>query len=144
MVRFCGILSVFLLFASTSFAGFGSYDSMYSRDSVVAPVQIKEKGIYNLVVSIQFLVEPYDQKVYDSDEYENFIKRLKVEWTGVTINQILQSKEQSVNDLAELKSNIENEIRKLADQLKPKYSVRNNVETVFSISSFFLLEPKTK
>jgi peptidoglycan hydrolase CwlO-like protein len=62
------------------------------------------------VISIQFLNEPFDKKPYDSDAYENFIRRLKVEWSGVALLQVLKTKEQSINDLAELKGNIENEV----------------------------------
>jgi hypothetical protein len=54
----------------------------------------------------------------------------------------LKAKEQSINDLAGLKGNIEAEIAKLADQLKKKYSLNKDVEVVFSLSNFFLLEPK--
>ena len=71
------LLIVFLL-SSNAFAGFSSYDRPYSSDSVIAPIQIKDKGMYNLVVAIQFLNEPYEQKVYESDEYENFLRRLKM------------------------------------------------------------------
>ena len=135
-------LLILLLFSSTA-SGFGSsYSSPYSGNSIVAPIQIKDKGMYNLVVSIQFLNEPYEQKVYESDEYESFIRRLKVEWSGVALLQILQAKEKSLNDLADLKGSIEAEIGKLADQLKNKYSLQSNMEVVFSLSNFFLLEPK--
>ena len=144
MVRSFSItLLIVLLLASNAFAGFSSsYSSPYSSDSVVAPIQIKDKGIYNLVISIQFLNEPYDKKMYESDAYENFIRRLKVEWSGIALLQILKAKEQSINDLAGLKGNIEAEIAKLADQLKKKYSLNKDVEVVFSLSNFFLLEPK--
>ena len=40
-------LLIVFLFASNALAGFGSYNSPYSSDSVVAPIQIKEKGLYN-------------------------------------------------------------------------------------------------
>lgn len=140
----CTILIV-LLVASNAFAGgFSSYEAPYSKDNVVAPIQIKDKGIYNLVVSIQFLNTPYDEKPYKSDAYEKFVKRLKVEWGGIAILQILKSKELSINDLANLKGSIETEISKLADQLKSKYALDKNVEVVFSISNLFLLEPKEK
>ncbi len=135
------LLIIFLL-ASNAVAGFGSYSSPYSSDGVVAPIQIMDKGIYNLVVAIQFLNEPYEQKVYESDEYKNFIRRLKVEWSGVALRHILKAEEQSINDLAVLKGDIEKEIEKLADQLKNKYSLQKEVEVVFSLSNFFLLEPK--
>jgi LPS O-antigen subunit length determinant protein (WzzB/FepE family) len=136
-------LLIVLLSALNALAGFGSsYSSTYSSDSVVAPIQIKDKGLYNLVLSIQFLNEPYDKKMYKSDEYENFIRRLKVEWSGVALLQILKAKETSVNDLAGLKGNIEAEIAKLVDQLKNTYAFEKNVEVVFSLSNFFLLEPK--
>ncbi len=138
------ILMVVLL-ASTAFAGFSSYsDSSNSSDTVIAPIQIKNKGMYNLVVSIQFLREPTEEKVYKSDPYEKFTRRLQVEWSGIAINQILKAKEQSINDLANLKANIEGEITKLANQLKNKYTVDKKVEVVFSVSNFFLLEPKDK
>jgi len=134
-----------VLSTSNAFAeGWSKYEAPYSKDNAIAPVQIKDKGIYNLVVSIQFLNTPYDEKTYKSDAYERFIKRLKVDWSGVAILQILKAKEMSVTDLASLKGNIEAEITKLADQLKSKYSLDKNVEVVFSISNFFLLEPKEK
>ena len=135
-------LLIVLFLASNAFAGFSSYNNPYSSDSVVAPIQIKDKGLYNLVVSIQFLREPYERKIYESDQYENFIERLKVEWSGVALLEVLEAKEQGINDLANLKGKIEAEVTKLADQLKPKYSLKNNVEVVFSLSNFFLIEPK--
>ena len=140
------IMIVFVvLFTSNAFAeGWSKYEAPYSKDNAIAPVQIKDKGIYNLVVSIQFLNTPYDEKTYKSDVYERFIKRLKVDWSSVAILQILKAKEMSITDLASLKGNIEAEITKLADQLKSKYSLDKNVEVVFSISNFFLLEPKEK
>ena len=92
---------------------------------------------------LQFLNKPYDQKTYDSDEYENFIRRLKVEWSGIALLEILKAKEQSINDLATLKGKIETEVTKFAEQLKAKYSLGKNVEVVFSISNFYLLEPKS-
>ncbi len=61
---------LFLLLAPNALAGFSSYDSPYSGDNIVASIQIKNKGIYNLVVSIQFLNEPYETKIYESDEKE--------------------------------------------------------------------------
>jgi hypothetical protein len=134
-----------VLFASNVFAeGWNKYEAPYSKENAVAPVQIKDKGIYNLVVSIQFLNTPYDEKPYKSDAYEKFIKRLKVDWSGVAILQILKAKEMSISDLSGLKSSIEAEIFKLADQLKSKYSLDKNVEVVFSVSNFLLLEPKEK
>ena len=135
-------LLVLLLSGSPAFASFGSFNNSFSRDSVVAPVQIKDKGIYNLVVSINFIHEPYEEKVYESDEYEDFINRLKVEWSGVVIRQILQTKELNVSDLAELEEKIEQAIHKLANKLKSKYSLQRNVEVVFSLSHFYLLKPK--
>lgn len=144
MIRSLSIaLLIVLLLASGALAGgFSSYNSHYSNDSVVAPIQIKDKGIYNLVISIQFLNEPYDRKMYKSEAYEKFIRRLKVEWSGVALLHVLKANEQGINDLVGLKGNIETEINKLAEQLKDKYSLDKNIEVVFSLSNFFLLEPK--
>jgi len=135
---------IVFLFTSNVLAGFSSYSDISSSDSVIAPIQIKNKGIYNLVVSIHFLNAPTEDKVYKSDPYEKFMRRLKVEWSGVALLQILKAKEQSINDLANLKANIEGEITNLANELKSKYSVDKNVEVVFSLSNFFLLEPRDK
>jgi hypothetical protein len=136
-------LLIVLLFATNALAGFSSYGSNpYSSDSVVAPIEIKGKGIYNLVISIQFLNEPYDSKIYESDAYKKFVIRLNVEWSGIALDQVLKAKEQNINDLVILKGNIESELTKRADQLKNKYSLDKNVEIVFSLSNFYLLEPK--
>ena len=142
---FYSMIVIAVLFTSNAFAeGWSKYEAPYSKDNAVAPVQIKDKGIYNLVVSIQFLNTPYDDKLYKSDAYERFIKRLRIDWSGVAILQILKANEMNVTDLAGLKGNIEAEISKLADQLKSKYSLDKNAEVVFSISNFFLLEPREK
>ena len=142
MVRsFFFAIMIVLLLAQGALAGFSSYNNPYSSDSVVAPIQIKDKGIYNLVVAIQFLNEPYDQKVYKSDEYADYIRRIKVEWSGIALSQILSTEEQSINDLVGLKSKIETKVSELADRLKKKYSLDGDVEVVFSLSNFFLLEP---
>ncbi len=134
-----------ILFASNAFAGLSSYsDSLERSDTVIAPIQIKNKGLYNLVISIHFLGAPSEDKVYKSDPYEKFMRRLQVEWSGVAIHQVLKAKEQNINDLANLKANIEGEITKLANQLKNKYLVERNAEVVFSLSNFFLLEPKER
>ena len=144
MTRSMTIALVFLLMATNAFAGFSSYRNPYNSDSVIAPIQIKDKGLYNLVVSIQFLNEPYDRKPYNSDEYGKFIRRLSVEWSGVALFQILKAPEQNINDLAELKQKIEKEISKLSDSIKQRYKLDHNVEVIFSISNFFLIEPKEK
>ena len=135
-------LFVVVLLASNAFAGFGSYYSNpQSGSSIVAAIQIKDKGIYNLVVSVRFLREPYDNKIYTSDGYEKLIERLEVEWSEVALQQVLQAKELNINDLVNLKANIEKEIAKLADELKSSYSLDKNTEVVFSLANFFLLEP---
>ena len=134
------IISFFLV--SNSLASFSLYTDPYSRDSVIAPIQIKDKGVYNLVISIHFLNEPYDKKPYVSDEYENLISRLNVEWSGVALLQVLKTNELSINELASLKVNIETEIAQLIERLKPNYSLKKDVEVIFSLSNFFLIEPK--
>ena len=133
---------IFVSSASSSFAGFSSYKNPYNNDSVIAPVQIKDNGLYNLVISIQFLNEPYERKPYESDEYKKFIRRLSVEWSGVALLKVLQAQEQSLNDLATLKSIIEKEVEILADKLKPKYSLDRKTEVVFALSNFFLIKPE--
>lgn len=138
------VLFVLLTISSNSLASFSSYDNPYSSDSVVAPIQIKDKGIYNIVISIKFLKEPYDNKTYKSDAYENLLKRLNIEWSGVALFQVLKSNEIGVTELVGLKNDIESEIKKLADELKSKYSLEKNAEVVFSLSNFYLLEPKNK
>ena len=119
-----------------------SYDNPYSYDSVITPIHIENEGIYNLVVSVQFMNEPYEKKIYESDEYRNYIRRLSVEWSGVAVDQVLNNKIQTLEGLAKLKASVENGVRKLAESLKSKYSLDQNVEVVFSISNFYLLDPK--
>jgi hypothetical protein len=135
-------LLIILIFSSMLYAGFGSYDNPYSSDSVVAPIQIKDKGIYNLVVSVQFMNKPYDKKIYESDEYEKYLQRLKVEWSGVALAEMLNAKEQGINDLVTLKVSIENVITNLAEKLKSRYSMPKDVEVVFALANFYIIEPK--
>lgn len=139
-------LFALILFSSNALAGFYFSDSGYSREAgtVVAAVEIKDKGIYNLVVTIQFLRKPQDTKIYKSDEYEKLVDRLLVESRGITLQTILEQKDLSVSDFAVLKKSIESDIENLATQLKKKIIPEQETEVAFSISDFFLLEPIEK
>ncbi len=138
------LVFLMLLFSSNTFAGL--YSSGYSREqgTLVAAVEIEGKGIFNLIISVHFLRKPQDKKVFSSNAYEHLIDRLMVEWRKVALEKVLSANVLKVTDLAALKNSIETEIEKLASQLKNKLLPEQNVEVVFSISDFYLLEPKDK
>lgn len=145
MTRILTIVSlIFFLCAGNGYAGL--YSSGYNREggTVIAAVQIKEKGIYNLIVNIQFLHRPQKGKIYSSDEYEKLIDRLLVESRGIALHKILENTELALGDLLELKNAIETGIEKLATQLKKKLLPDQDVEVVFAISDIYLLEPADK
>jgi hypothetical protein len=132
---------ILLVFSSCALAGY--YKSGFGTDgNVVAAVEIEGKGIYNLIVSIQFLNQPYDKRDYTSDDYQELLKRLAVEWRGVALKTILEKNRYKISELPELKISIENEIDHLIRSAKKKHSVREDVEVVYAISSYYLLEPK--
>ncbi|MCP4748244.1 MAG: hypothetical protein GY874_19225 [Desulfobacteraceae bacterium] len=138
------IFSFLLLMLSTSTASAGLYYSGHSTEpgTVTAAVEIKDKGLYNLVVTLQFLRTPNkDKKIYRSDEYEKLVDRLLVESRGIALQKILERKELTIGDLAGLKKAIETDIETLAAQLKMKILPHKDVEVIFSISDFFLLQP---
>jgi hypothetical protein len=139
---FVVIATLFLLTTSNSFAGFSSYNSYDTSGSIVASVEIENKGIYNLITSIQFLRKPQDRKIFGTDEYEYLINQLSVEARGVILQEILQAKTIKVTDFAALKSSIENEIRNLIANTKKKHGVSAGTEVIFSLGNFYLLETK--
>lgn len=143
MVRKILFLLLFGMIISThALAGLESlYDHPYGSGSVIAPVKIKGEKIYNLVVSVEFLNEPYERSVYKSKAYEKLIQRLKVEWSGRAVQKILLAKQQNLDDLSSLKKIIEKEIFSLSEKLKDDYGIEKTAEVVFSITHFFLLEP---
>jgi hypothetical protein len=144
MIRnLCVALTVILLITSNSYAGF--YSS-YSRESgsIVAAVEIKDHGIYNLIISANPLSKPQDKKIYKSDAYEELMDRLRAEWRGIALQKVLESKELRIADHVHLKNSIQTEITALAERLKKKLLPEPNVEVVFSISNFYLLEPKDR
>jgi len=146
MVRLLSItLLIVSLLAPNSFAGISKgYGYPLSSDLSVAPIKISGKGIYNLVISINLLQRPQDRKIYRTDAYREALNRLQVEWSGIALQKILEAQEVSIEDLPKLKKTIESEIINLANNIKQKYSLEESVELVFSISNFFLLEPKVK
>ena len=99
-----------MLITSNSYAGF--YSSSYSRESgsIVAAVQIKDEGIYNLIISANFLRKPQDKKIYKSDAYEKLMDMLQVEWRGIAFQKALESKELKISGPIHLKNNIHSEI----------------------------------
>ena len=141
------VVAVIFLLSSNALAGLGSlYSSQYSHEqgTVIGAVEIEGKGIYNLIVSAYFLRRPQDKKVFKSDAYEKFIDRLMVEWRGVALQKVLEAKTLKISDLASLKKVIETDLEKLATELKNKLLPGQDVEVVYSISNFFLLEPIDK
>ena len=139
------IVSILLALCSSNAAA-SFYSSGYSREAgtVIAAVQLKEKGIYNLVVTVQFLRKPQNSKIYKSDEYEKLVDRLLVESRGIALQRILERKELSLSDFSELKKSQETDIGNLATKLKKKFLPEKDIEVVFSILDFFLLEPTDK
>ena len=142
MIKSSLIATILILVASTNAFGGSFYSSSYdSRGTVVASVEIEDKGIYNLVVSIQFLNKPYDKREYESDSYEELINRLSIEWRGVALKKILESNKYKVSDLKTLEASVESEVHKLIKLSKQKHGLSQGIEVIFSISSFYLIEP---
>ena len=135
-----------LVFGSNAFAGFdsGFFSTGYTggEGSVIAAVEIKDKGLFNLIVSIQFLRKPRESKIYKSDEYEQLIDRLLIESRGIALQKMLEAKDLKLTDLAQLKNTIEAEISNKITELKNRYVPGKDVEVVFSLSNFFLMEPR--
>jgi hypothetical protein len=90
---------------------------------------------------MHFLRKPQDSKIYKSDEYDKFVDRLLIESRGIALKKILDRKELAVSDFHDLEKDIETDIGKLASQLKKNLLPNQNIEVVFSISDFYLLEP---
>jgi hypothetical protein len=141
---FLAIATLFLLSASNSFAGISSYNSFDTSGSIVAAVEIENKGIYNIITSIQFLRKPQDKKIYGTDEYEFMISQLSIEARGVILQKILEAKTIKITDFASLKNSIEKEISGLIEKTKKKHGVALDTEVVFSIGNFYVLEPKSE
>ena len=139
------VLSIIILMSLNASAG-SLYSSQYSRDqgTIVGAVEIEGKGIYNLVISVNFLRRPQDMKIFKSKEYDRLIDRLSVEWRGVALQRVLETEKMKITDLAPLKKAIESDIDKLKTDLRNRLLHDQNAEIVFSLSDFFLLEPIDK
>lgn len=137
------IIFIFALFilSSSAFAGLG-YKSRSSSSGIAVPIKLNNDEIYNLVVNVEFLSEPYDSKPYDSDEYEKLIERLEVEWSGIAIQVILDSPSIEMAELSQAKKKLELKIDQLVVATKKKYEIRQNIEVVYSIYSFYLVKPE--
>lgn len=97
------LIAVLFLYVPKSFAGLYSSGYSHEEGTVIAAVQIKEKGLYNLVATIQFLHRPQNKKIYSSNEYEKLIDRLLVESRGLSLQLILENNDLSLSDLSGLK-----------------------------------------
>ena len=125
----------------TTIAHSGSFKSSYgynSRSHVIASVEIIDKGIYNLVVSVNFSNRPRTTKAYKKDIYEPLIERLQVEWPGIAMKIILKSNSYKVSDFSALENEISLAIDDLIKSTKAIYDVSEDTEVIYSISSFYL------
>ena len=149
MARFFYVLPILILFLGfNAMAGMvpGTCSSRCERDAgtVAAAIQLADQGVYNLFVSVRFLRKPYEKMVYNSEDYRYLMDRVMVGWRGVALKVILESKALAVTDLIGLKNDIETEIERFVDREKEKTFPGKNVAVVFSLSDFFVMEPKEK
>ena len=131
-----------LLFASTSFAGMYSASADSNNSRIIAAIEIEDVGIMNLIVSVEFLTKPQDSKIYESDEYGKLLQRIQVEWKSAALQKILESRRLRRSDLVMLKNSIHSEIEILIKRLKKEILPGTDVEVIFAISNFYLLEPR--
>jgi hypothetical protein len=139
MVKSAIFTALILLLTTNAFGGL-SYSSYDSRGSVIATVEIEGKGIYNLVLSIQFLNEPYDKREYTSDAYEELINSLSVEWRGVALKAVLEDNKYNVADLSALEVKVNAAVQDLIKTSKKKHGINNNIEVVYSITSLYIVD----
>ena len=132
---------VFLFLSSGAIAGF-DYHPMPGSTSVVAPVWVEGEGLFNLVVSLDFLGRPADTKVYGSDSYTQLISHLSVRWRSLALDEILAVGTIEKGGLADLKKEIESAVDKLVDDESIKLMGDQKVEVVYSLTHFMLLEPR--
>ena len=139
------IFSLALLFFTISNANAGlSYSSSDSRGSIIAAVEIEGQGIYNLVLSVQFLNEPYDKKQYTSDSYEELINRLSVEWRGIALKAVLENNKYKLSDIPGIELKVNKAIQGLVNSSKSKYGIKNDTEVIYSITSIYLVDTRDK
>jgi hypothetical protein len=132
-----------LLISSTAQASF--YSSTYnSANTAIAAVEIEGKGLYNLVVSVQFLRKPYDKGEYTSDEYEELINRLSVEWRGVALKRVLSANRYKITDLSALRASLESAMESLISEAKKKHGVKQGMDVVYSIVDIYLIDPRNE
>ncbi|PIE88811.1 MAG: hypothetical protein CR997_14445 [Acidobacteria bacterium] len=138
------LIIIILLFLTSKncLAGFSSYKESYATDTAVASVYIKDQGIFNLVIKIQFLHEPYDKKPYTTDAYKNYINRLSVEWSEIATQNILSSNISNIKDIEKLRNDIKTGIGKRAELLKGSYSLTKKDEFIYSITGIYLVKPE--
>ena len=136
---------VFLLMSSGAVAGFGSGSDYYAisgSNSVAAPVWVEGEGLFNLVVSLDFLGRPEDTKLYKSDSYSQLINHLSVKWRSIALDKILAVSTIEKGGLADLKKEIESAVDKLVKDESAKLMGDQKVEVVYSLTHFVLLEPR--
>ena len=136
---------VVVLMASNAIAGYGSGSDYYPRSgssSVVAPVWVEDEGLFNLVVSLEFLDRPADTKLYKSDPYTQLIGHLSIKWRSIALDRILAVSTIEKGGLADLKQEIELAVDKLVKDEAAKLMGGQKVEVVYSLTHFMLLEPR--
>ncbi len=132
-----------LVLSSSVMAGFGSgYYSPTGSGTVIGAVQVEGEGVYNLVVTLEFLRRPQDTKTYKSDAYEQLIGFISIKWRKIALDKILEVGPISVSDLASLKKTIEADLEEMVEVEKKKFSLGKDIEVIYTLSNFLLLEPR--
>lgn len=138
--------ALLLVFVSSSaIAGFGSSSDYYPRSdsgNVVASVRVEGEGVFNLVVSLEFLNRPGNTKLYKSPSYQQLINHLSVKWQSIALDKILAASTVEMGGLSDLKMEIESAVDVLVANEITKQMGGKKVEVIYSITHIMLLEPR--
>lgn len=112
-----------------------------SQEVAVGSVEIKGRGVVNLVAVLEFVRPPNDPKTYKSDAYSDFLNRVEVGAKAVVLKVLL---EKPSIELAEIKTIRENMDKALSEYLEleiQKAFPAEKLNVAYGITMLYVSDP---
>ena len=131
-----------LLTTPASAEFFSKYGTGGSSQAVaVGSVEVKGRGVVNLVAVLEFVRTPKDSKIYKSDAYEEFLDRVIVGAKSIVLKLLLEKSAIDPSELKTIRETIEKTVSHYFEVEAQKTFPSEKVFVNYGLTMLYISDP---
>jgi hypothetical protein len=118
-----------------------SYSNGSSQGIAVGTVELKGRGVVNLVAVLEFERNQKESKIYKTDEYSKFLEHIKSGSRSVALKVLLEKSTIEPSDIKVIRTNIETAVPKYISLEAKRLFPSDKVEVGYSVVMLYISDP---